>query len=103
LSNKETRGAEAKPLRQHPPKSVNARKPTSEGPRRRSFKETKELEQLDSATCRNLRQQALRIGSTNCAATVTTSPHEASNLPTLISTIEQAREERWLELSELAP
>ena len=83
-----------------PTKDHQPRKPASEGPRRRSFKESKELEQLNS-TLPQLEQQRSALEaqlSGNCDDITARS----LELAELISTIDQA-EERWLELSELAP
>ena len=82
-----------------PTKESQPRKPPSEGPRRRSFKETKELEQLDSKLPQLEKQRsALEAQISGHCDDMTARSLE---LAELISTIEQA-EERWLELSELA-
>ena len=82
-----------------PTKECQPRKPPSEGPRRRSFKETKELEQLDSRLPQLEKQRsALEAQISGHCDDMTARSLE---LAELISTIEQA-EERWLELSELA-
>ncbi|MDC0310315.1 ABC-F family ATP-binding cassette domain-containing protein [bacterium] len=82
-----------------PTKELQPRKPPSEGPRRRSFKETKELEQLDSRLPQLEKQRsALEAQISGHCDDMTARSLE---LAELISTIEQA-EERWLELSELA-
>jgi ATP-binding cassette subfamily F protein uup len=83
-----------------PTKERQPRKPTSEGPRRRSFKETKELDQLDSKLPQ-LEQQRSAL-ETQIAGHCDDITSRSLELAELISTIEQA-EERWLELSELAP
>jgi ATP-binding cassette subfamily F protein uup len=83
-----------------PTKERQPRKPTSEGPRRRSFKETKELDQLDSKLPQ-LEQQRSAL-ETQIAGHCDDITARSLELAELISTIEQA-EERWLELSELAP
>ncbi len=83
-----------------PTKERQPRKPRSEGPRRRSFKETKELEQLDSSLPQLEKQRlALEAQISDQCDDMTARSLELADL---ISTIEQA-EERWLELSELAP
>ena len=82
-----------------PTKERQPRKPPSEVPRRRSFKETKELEQLDSKLPQLEKQRsALEAQISGHCDDMTARSLE---LAELISTIEQA-EERWLELSELA-
>ena len=83
-----------------PTKERQPRKPTAEGPRRRSFKETKELDQLDSKLPQ-LEQQRSAL-ETQIASHCDDITARSLELAELISTIEQA-EERWLELSELAP
>jgi ATP-binding cassette subfamily F protein uup len=83
-----------------PTKERQTRKPTSEGPRRLSFKETKELDQLDSKLPQ-LEQQRSAL-ETQIAGHCDDITARSLELAELISTIEQA-EERWLELSELAP
>ena len=83
-----------------PTKERQTRKPTAEGPRRRSFKETKELDQLDSKLPQ-LEQQRSAL-ETQIAGHCDDITARSLELAELISTIEQA-EERWLELSELAP
>ena len=83
-----------------PTKERQPRKPTAEGPRRRSFKETKELDQLDSKLPQ-LEQQRSAL-ETQIAGHCDDITARSLELAELISTIEQA-EERWLELSELAP
>ena len=83
-----------------PTKERQPHKPTSEGPRRRSFKETKELDQLDSKLPQ-LEQQRSAL-ETQIAGHCDDITARSLELAALISTIEQA-EERWLELSELAP
>mgnify|MGYP003324247243 FL=1 len=83
-----------------PTKERQPRKPTAEGPRRRSFKETKELDQLDSKLPQ-LEQQRSAL-ETQIAGNCDDITARSLELAELISTIEQA-EERWLELSELAP
>ena len=71
-----------------------------QGPRRRSFKESKELKQLDQqlpeleSTKEELEQRMTREGADIAKLSL--------ELADLITRIEQA-EERWLELSELAP
>ena len=83
-----------------PTKERQPQKPTSEGLRRRSFKETKELEKLDSTLPQLEKQRsALEAQISGHCDDMTARSLELANL---ISTIEQA-EERWLELSELAP
>ena len=83
-----------------PTKERQARKPTAEGPRRRSFKETKELDQLNSKLPQLEQQRsALEIQIAGHCDDITARSLE---LAELINTIELA-EERWLELSELAP
>ena len=77
-----------------------ASKPASTGPRRRSFKEAKELEQLDQQLPqleqqRGALEQRLSAGEGDMSEL-------SMELATLINSIGQA-EERWLELSELAP
>ena len=77
-----------------------ASKPASTGPRRRSFKEAKELEQLDQQLPqleqqRGALEQRLSAGEGDMSEL-------SMELATLINAIGQA-EERWLELSELAP
>ena len=83
-----------------PTKERQPSKPTAEGPRRRSFKETKELDQLDSKLPQ-LEQQRSAL-ETQIAGHCDDITARSLELAELISTIEQA-EERWLELSELAP
>ena len=83
-----------------PTKERQPRKPTAEGPRRRSFKERKELDQLDSKLPQ-LEQQRSAL-ETQIAGHCDDITARSLELAELISTIEQA-EERWLELSELAP
>ena len=83
-----------------PTKERQPRKPSAEGPRRRSFKETKELDQLDSKLPQ-LEQQRSAL-ETQIAGHCDDITARSLELAELISTIEQA-EERWLELSELAP
>ena len=83
-----------------PTKERQPPKPTAEGPRRRSFKETKELDQLDSKLPQ-LEQQRSAL-ETQIAGHCDDITARSLELAELISTIEQA-EERWLELSELAP
>ena len=83
-----------------PTKERQPHKPTAEGPRRRSFKETKELDQLDSKLPQ-LEQQRSAL-ETQIAGHCDDITARSLELAELISTIEQA-EERWLELSELAP
>ena len=83
-----------------PTKERQPRKPTAEGPRRRSFKERKELDQLDSKLPQ-LEQQRSAL-ETQIAGNCDDITARSLELAELISTIEQA-EERWLELSELAP
>ena len=83
-----------------PTKERQHRKPTAEEPRRRSFKETKELDQLDSKLPQ-LEQQRSAL-ETQIAGHCDDITARSLELAELISTIEQA-EERWLELSELAP
>ena len=75
-------------------------KPASTGPRRRSFKEAKELEQLDQQLPqleqqRGALEQRLSAGEGDMTEL-------SVELAALLNTIGQA-EERWLELSELAP
>ena len=83
-----------------PTKERQPQKPTSEGLRRRSFKETKELEKLDSTLPQLEKQRsALEAQISGHCDDMTARSLELADL---ISTIEQA-EERWLELSELAP
>jgi ATP-binding cassette subfamily F protein uup len=83
-----------------PTKERQPNKPTSEGLRRRSFKETKELEKLDSTLPQLEKQRsALEAQISGHCDDMTARSLELADL---ISTIEQA-EERWLELSELAP
>jgi ATP-binding cassette subfamily F protein uup len=83
-----------------PTKERQPPKPIAEGPRRRSFKETKELDQLDSKLPQ-LEQQRSAL-ETQIAGHCDDITSRSLELAELISTIEQA-EERWLELSELAP
>ena len=80
-------------------KERQPRKPPSEGPRRRSFKETKELEQLDSKLPQLEKQRAALEAQISGHCDDMTA--RSLELAELISTIEKA-EERWLELSELA-
>ena len=80
-------------------KEHQPRKPPSEGPRRRSFKETKELEQLDSKLPQLEKQRAALEAQISSQCDDMTA--RSLELAELISTIEKA-EERWLELSELA-
>ena len=83
-----------------PTKERQPNKPKSEGLRRRSFKETKELEKLDSTLPQLEKQRsALEAQISGHCDDMTARSLELADL---ISTIEQA-EERWLELSELAP
>tara|TARA_B110000008_G_scaffold273583_1_gene308107 strand:+ start:590 stop:2485 length:1896 start_codon:yes stop_codon:yes gene_type:complete len=83
-----------------PTKERQPNKPIAEGLRRRSFKETKELEKLDSTLPQLEKQRsALEAQISGHCDDMTTRSLELADL---ISTIEQA-EERWLELSELAP
>ena len=77
-----------------------ASKPASTGPRRRSFKEAKELEQLDQQLPqleqqRGALEQRLSAGQGDITEL-------SVELAALLHAIGQA-EERWLELSELAP
>ena len=82
------------------PKQERSRETKREGPRRRNFKENKELARLDQQLPElelqkgNLEQQMTREGADMAKLSL--------DLADLISRIEQA-EERWLELSELAP
>jgi ATP-binding cassette subfamily F protein uup len=83
-----------------PTKKRQPNKPISEELRRRSFKETKELEKLDSTLPQLEKQRsALEAQISGHCDDMTARSLELADL---ISTIEQA-EERWLELSELAP
>ena len=75
-------------------------KSTSTKPRRRSFKEAKELEQLDSQLpALEARKAELEEAISSGSADLTSLSQE---LATLLETLANA-EERWLELSELAP
>jgi ATP-binding cassette subfamily F protein uup len=82
------------------PKQERSRETKREGPRRRNFKENKELARLDQQLPElelqkgNLEQQMAQEGADMAKLSL--------DLADLISRIEQA-EERWLELSELAP
>ena len=82
------------------PKQESSRETKREGPRRRNFKETKELARLDQQLPEmelqkeNLEQQMTREGADMAQLSL--------DLADLISRIAEA-EERWLELSELAP
>ena len=72
----------------------------SSKPRRRSFKETKELEALDRdlpalEARKEAIEQAIGAGDEDLASL-------SMELATLLETL-SAAEERWLELSELAP
>ena len=80
-------------------KERQPRKAPSEGPRRRSFKETKELEQLDSKLPQLEKQRAAL--EAQISGQCDDMSARSLELAELISTIEKA-EERWLELSELA-
>ena len=71
---------------------------TTTGPRRRSFKETKELQQLDQRLPQ-LEQRKVALEE-KLAANGTDLSQLSLELAELIATIEAA-EERWLELSEL--
>ena len=68
------------------------------GPRRRSFKETKELQQLDKQL--PLLDQRKAALEEKLSTHVTGLSELSVELAELIATIEAA-EERWLELSEL--
>ena len=72
----------------------------SDGPRRRSFKESKELESLE----RELPQMEQR--KTELAQAIASGTGDLTSLSqelaTLLETLNNS-EERWLELSELAP
>ena len=77
-----------------------ASKPASTGPRRRSFKEAKELEQQDKQLPQLEQQRgalAQRLSAGQGDIT-----ELSVELAALLHAIGQA-EERWLELSELAP
>jgi len=75
-------------------------KSASTKPRRRSFKEAKELEQLDSQLpALEARKAELEEAISSGSADLTSLSQE---LATLLETLANA-EERWLELSELAP
>jgi len=75
-------------------------KTTSNKPRRRSFKEAKELEQLDTQLpALEARKAELEEAISSGSADLTSLSQE---LATLLETLANA-EERWLELSELAP
>jgi ATP-binding cassette subfamily F protein uup len=74
--------------------------PTSNKPRRRSFKEARELEQLDKQLPEmETRKAALETAMGSGSDDLTSLSQE---LATLLETLAEA-EERWLELSELAP
>ena len=71
-----------------------------QGPRRRSFKENQELEQLDQQLPElERRRRSVEKQISDDGADIASLSHE---LAELIVTIESA-EERWLELSELVP
>ena len=82
------------------PKPERSRQTKRDGPRRRNFKETKELAALDQQLPElelqkeELEQQMTQEGADMAKLSL--------DLADLISRIEQA-EERWLELSEFAP
>ena len=82
------------------PKPESSRKTKRDGPRRRNFKENKELAALDQQLPElelkkeELEQQMTREGADMAKLSL--------DLAEIINRIEQA-EERWLELSELAP
>ena len=74
--------------------------PKQQGPRRRSFKENQELEQLDQQLPElERRRRSVEKQISDDGADIASLSHE---LAELIVTIESA-EERWLELSELVP
>ena len=74
--------------------------PKQQGPRRRSFKENQELEQLDKQLPElERRRRSVEKQISEDGADIANLSHE---LAELIITIESA-EERWLELSELVP
>ena len=74
--------------------------PKQQGPRRRSFKENQELEQLDKQLPElERRRRSVEKQISDDGADIANLSHE---LAELIITIESA-EERWLELSELVP
>ena len=74
--------------------------PKQQGPRRRSFKENQELEQLDKQLPElERRRRSVERQISDDGADIANLSHE---LAELIITIESA-EERWLELSELVP
>ena len=80
------------------PKKSAQPKPKPQGPRRRSFKEAKELAQLDQRLP-ELEQQRCSLEQ-QLAGDCSDKTQLSLELAELINTIEQA-EERWLELSEL--
>ena len=81
-------------------KQERVRESKSEGPRRRNFKENKELAALDQQLPEmELQKEELEQQMTRAGADMAKLSHELADL---ISRIDQA-EERWLELSELAP
>ena len=80
------------------PKKNAQQKPKPQGPRRRSFKEGKELAQLDQRLP-ELEQQRCTLEQ-QLAGDCSDKTRLSLELAELINTIEQA-EERWLELSEL--
>lgn len=80
------------------PKKSAQPKPKPQGPRRRSFKEAKELAELDQRLP-ELEQQRCSLEQ-QLAGDCSDKTQLSLELAELINTIEQA-EERWLELSEL--
>ena len=82
------------------PKPESSRKTKRDGPRRRNFKETKELAALDQQLPElELKKEELEQQMTQEGADMA---KLSLDLAEIINRIEQA-EERWLELSELAP
>ena len=82
------------------PKPERSRQTKSDGPRRRNFKENNELAALDQQLPElELKKEELEQQMTQEGADMA---KLSLDLADLISRIEQA-EERWLELSELAP
>ena len=92
--------AQALPGKPSTPKPESSRKTKRDGPRRRNFKENKELAALDQQLPDlELQKEELEQQMTQEGADIA---KLSLDLADLISRIEQA-EERWLELSELAP
>ncbi|WP_413442282.1 ABC-F family ATP-binding cassette domain-containing protein [Synechococcus sp. MIT S1220] len=81
-------------------KGIQTKAQKSSGPRRRTFKESKELEHLDQQLPK-LEQQRDQM-ELELAGDGADMAKVSRRLAELISSIEQA-EERWLELSELSP